>query len=527
MKIETMKLKKPTRISSPTLDRYFKPNKKIVSKVISSPRNIFLHANICNGVFETKIRYIEITKQGEKKLKNILYKSRGNLRVIWSFMCFPPSATQQFTYTGNKIKIDYTISYEVCVNDTFLQSLFTTPLSFKLFLIDNNRDIFIGRGEISLQEVLNNPNEKIDATVEISNLDEVLQKNNPLLLRTFAKLYLTFHLKCSTSSICKLMMKRYDAAYLNSFMSTLIDHLEPEEEEEEEEQEEQEDVFYIRRPSMDFKQKLMKNKKLIREDYPSSFNEVKEIPKKRSAQAYKNLLVRARKKHSIVNYFAKLEEQVIEEVSDLKRSLEEYAILSGYRADIINSPSWRQKHLQMIPFRKYPAKQKKYVPQVYVHIHELKFNDSSPFWKSETVKQFHVEFTFLSHCGETWRSQGVNRNSKNVSLKFNFKKTFVLDPEINIGDCRTVANMIKQKRSIIIEVISEPYERFREVQGSEIIGYCQVDLFDLIQLEENVLKAKFEVKSFKNPVEEVGILGITFGGIQVLRNVALNILKCS
>lgn len=523
----------------------FRNSPKKPKRISSQSKNQFhINTNVHNGVFEIKIESIEIKPQGEKKFKKILFNSRGSLRIVWNFMAFPPTATQKFDYNRNKFDIEFVTSYEVSVNDKFVNDLFSNPLSFKLYAICYQQETYIGKGEVSLKEVLNNPNEIIPAMVEISNLDEVLLKNTPYFLKIFASLAVSFCLKCNKKSICKIMMKKYDSAALNTYMHTFLEQLDQETNEDDNEEEtneivlnpllkqqtsstevteeQQQQIESNNTNTISTKKRSVK-KNSVNEEFCISTEEENKIEKAKVA-AYKSLLEESHDKKTILNYFTKLEEQILEEVSDLKKSLEEYAILSGENTSIIKSPEWRSEHLSKVKYRTYPKKPKHYQQLFSINIHSLKFKDDTNIWKNETIQDFNVEYNFLSKNGDNHKSPPVLRMDKNISLKFGFKKEFPLEMITNYQDCLSVGKMIKQRRSIIIEVVSNPAECYKEVQASEVIGYCQVDLFDLVQFEENSIKAYFDVKSFKNPNEEIGSMRITFSGIQVIRNVALKIL---
>lgn len=217
-------------------------------------------------------------------------------------------------------------------------------------------------------------------------------------------------------------------------------------------------------------------------------------------------------------------DKLVDDIPDVKRILEEYAILCGDDPTVVNSPTWKETNLPKVYLRTFSAHPSYYYPEVVIYIHSLKLFENCGSIKDESINGFYLEYSFLSHEGIDMESTALPKLPNTNIFRFNFKKTFPIDLASNFADCKMLANMIKHQKTIVIEVISEPVEDMRKVQSCEIVGYCEIGLFDLIQLEDNVLKAKFEVKSFKNNSEAIGYLRITFSGIQAMRNVALQIL---
>lgn len=508
---------------------------------------------IWNATLVINLHSLELTKIGENMVKQYSSaSSKAGLRVYWIVMNFVPSYTPEITYIDNFLPIDYNMSYELELNEAAFENLISKSISFELYIVSSGKEIFLGRGDANLTRLVENINFIYKSRIEVSNLDDVTLTDNPQLLKVFAVLNIDYMLKWEIEN--NGVFEKLNATHLTSgsALFTLVNNLKTQYAENVEKDEKFLDSVDLtikldaisEEPSNEnFSQKQFLNKEQFPNEKCGSSNETCVFSNETCefSNVSKGTILSKTVKwssdtspssnsnmSSFISHkesFEKMSQSSYESMSDLRKTLEEYVILTGEDPQLIESEQWRKKNLSKILLRSYSNEEQPLKSEVIIYIHSLKFYPDAPPMKNETAKQFFIEYKFLSHEGIEMESQSLVKSVDNTSLRFSFKKEFPLDLQANLEDCKRLAYMVRNKKSLIIDVVSEPVEIMREIQSCEVVGFCEIRIFDLVQLEDNVLKAKFPVMNYHKPEEEIGYLRVSITGVQVMRKVALSVLK--
>ncbi|XP_045469721.1 uncharacterized protein LOC123677195 [Harmonia axyridis] len=208
-----------------------------------------------------------------------------------------------------------------------------------------------------------------------------------------------------------------------------------------------------------------------------------------------------------------------------RRTLQEYAILSGKDPFDVQWRQWRNADTSKVVLRSFPKKEIVYTPILDLTIVKVVFFSSTTPYQKVEVRQIYVEYSFLNMEGPCMESEDtLPLPPPNEPAIFAFKKSFGLNLEMERRNCYLISEMIKDKVPLRISVVSEPLADYNiPIQTCEELGYSEVNFFDLVQLEENEVNIDYPIldSSTKKPI---GNMTVEFSGILAMRKMALLVL---
>lgn len=211
-------------------------------------------------------------------------------------------------------------------------------------------------------------------------------------------------------------------------------------------------------------------------------------------------------------------------VPDFRRSIEEYAVLKGNTSALIKLCKLRQEQLVNVPVRSYSLANFKYKPELIIDISECVLLPEGFVMRSEDIKFLFVDYSFLSHEGPGMESR-LKTKPRNLNvINFRHVKLFSINPVHNLKDCRTLAMLIRNNECLNIDLVNEPVEDKSQVQACQVVGTGAINLFELVQEEEDEISLKVPILTTYEKLH-VGFFVVNVVGVQAMREVALHILR--
>lgn len=220
------------------------------------------------------------------------------------------------------------------------------------------------------------------------------------------------------------------------------------------------------------------------------------------------------------------------EEANWKRTLQEHAILNGQNPADINWRQWRNESAGgVIKPRKFTSTPGNTPKTLTITIHSLLLDKSSSVLLDPKVNQIYVEYSFLDYQGEQFETPiSLPKPDRSHSIRpliFDFSKQFIFDPTTNVEDCQKLAEKVLAKAKIQFLIISEPFSTDFEILDCEEIGNVEVDYYELVDVEEDIVCKDYPVKSLRGGGEDIGMLNISFLGTGLVRQIALHYLTPS
>lgn len=211
-------------------------------------------------------------------------------------------------------------------------------------------------------------------------------------------------------------------------------------------------------------------------------------------------------------------------VPDWKRSLEEYATLKGYSSTLIKLNKWKEEHLLNIPIRNYELSNSCHKTEVVISIFKLIILKDSFIMSNDNIRCFFLDYNFLTHTGSDMESTLQCKPTITNEIEFNHIKIFTINPSEDFEDCNLLVKAIRHNQSIDIKLICEPIENTLLMQTCYTVGIGAINIFELIQEEENELDLKVPILT-ENEKIHLGYFTINVCGIQAMREVSLYTIK--
>lgn len=463
------------------------------------------------GILELHVTELTLTELGIQYMRTRL-KHPTYFRVFWNVLDFEPSSTGSTELQGFTYLYDLSLMYKVDANENFMYSLAEWPIVFQLLATDNNSvsETFVARGELSLNNLLIDPKNKFHSSIDLCDIDVGISSSNTSISKCYGNLNVWYQISEELQNFAIALLSKPFANYSSisqaSSMSLSDDSV---------------DISRIGgkeltgRTSKKSIQITQSNRSIkpTSSEY-QSFQEALQLVLNRNKAL--------RTTQSEISNEIKDRVKWLREEADWRRTLQEYAILKGEDPKKVVWRQWRDESTATVKLRNYPSVPVIYPPVVTITVNSYKLFPNVAIFKNQDLKGIYVEYSFLSYEGPEMESESVSISKDLVSL--NFEKTFAIDSYKNSKDCRLLANMIKTRQLLRIAVIGEPAEDPTLCQVCEMFGTCSVDVFQLVQLEENVDKDYYAIKDVNNTTEDIGYLEISFSGILAMRRIALLVL---
>lgn len=444
---------------------------KIMPKMSSS--SISIARTFCQAFYDEHKHKNALIVFGIKSLK--LEKHFANLEdmpktICIIFMNFESVVTDFIFESTNEV--NFTKIYEVNISTTLLENLANKSVLFELHLIVNDGQKLIATGELHTKSLLYYPQKKLTTILDLLAINQTRRTINSRLGQLTIKMQLVLNLKHS---------KEYKDDIFNS-KTNLLDI-------NDDERKEREDDFI-------------------------------EVPLASCMNSRDSLFNVDIHDSSSSEDFGKISKKSSIKVPDWKRSLEEYAILKGYSSTLIKLNKWKEEHLLNIPIRSYELVNAYYKTEVILSILKLIILKDSFIMSNDKIKYLFLDYSFLTHTGTQMESALRCKSNLTNEIVFNHVKVFSINPNEDIEDCKLLVKAIRKNKSIEIKLICEPIEDTTFVQTCYKIGIGVINIFELIQEEENELDLKVPILTEDEKIY-LGYFAINISGIQAMREVSL------
>lgn len=464
------------------------------------------------GILELHVTQLTLTELGIHYMRTML-KHPTYFRVFWNVLDFEPSSTGSTELEGLTYHYNLSLIYKVDVNENFLCSLAEWPIVFQLLATDQSSvsETFIARGELSLSNLLHDPKNKFHSSIDLYDIDVAISSSDTSISKCYGSLSVWYQISEELQNFAVSMLSK--TSRNNSSIS-------------------QTSTISISNDSLDINRIGGKELtgRLSKKSIQVTLSNRSIKPTSSEYQSFQEALQLTlnrnkalRTTQSEISNEIKDRAKWLREEADWRRTLQEYAILKGEDPHKVMWRQWRDESTAKVRLRNYPSVPVIHPPVVTITVNSFKLFPNAPIFKNQGIKSVYVEYSFLSREGPEMESKSASISKDLVSL--NFEKTFYVDLNRNSKNCGLLANMIKSRQLLRFAVIGEPAEDPKLCQNCEKIGTCIVDLFQLVQLEENVDRDYYPIKDASNATEDIGYLEITFSGILAMRRTALLILS--
>lgn len=444
---------------------------------------------------EIHIDYVHLSDAALKAL-NSRYRRCLGIRICWRLMNFE-STTPIIQVRENLVRIKDIQKYTMSLNDVFLNHISKQSINFDLYASYDGKENHIGRSEMDLRDFLRCTEKDVSRQLDIFSLRK----------------FKLFH-RCQHTTKLGVIALRYCLKPLSlTEVPRVLDKIELEE------------LYYKlhQHISSEMLNCSQNNSFLCNKQSSTALqqNKAKKIGASCSEYCFiRTILDDILNKDDFLSSNEKGEDQHIRKWKNrlnYRKSLEEYAILCGTNPKQANSYSNVQ-----IKVRDYD-KNYKYESAIIINVMSLHLDkDKFPLKKSE-VREFYVEYSFLSRTGKDMETLSLPLLENRI-IQYNFKRTFLIDNDNHYYDCKMIARMVRDHKPIRFMIIEEPIEDVSRFQICKEVGYAEVDLFHLIQTEENAVIDLYPVMKLATPEHTIGYLKLGFWGVQAMRATALRIL---
>lgn len=472
---------------------------------LSKSKSLALSEN--QGLFELHLEDFNLTDIGIQTMRSAI-PGTVHFRLIWEFLD-ETRTTPKKELIGFFYRIEMSLMYKVDISEDFFCMLAEMPISFLLAASHGDGpELYVAKGNLSLRQLLHDPRSIVHCSVEFYNTDTDLVSSNMSIERCYGHLSIWFSLSGKLqdfgSFIMKELSKPQHAASAESNISNEL----------------------INTTSKDADRHYSKMMSFATTSSTSSIKptESEYVSFKEALRLVLNRNKALRTTQSEISNELKDGAKWLHEECDWRRTLQEYAILRGEDPFGVQWRQWRDEKTGTVRLRSYPSEVQLYIPEVVIFIHYIKFYSNAPVLKNNGIAKVYIEYSFLGREGPEMETPNSVQKSTG-RMYFDFERRFSIDMEKNHKTCITLANSIKSKTPIIFSVVGEPPEDTLRCQTCEEIAVCTVDLFELIQSEENEDYNTHSLKDPKNLTgDDIGEMALRVRGVLAMRRTALCIL---
>ncbi|KAL3270761.1 hypothetical protein HHI36_021286 [Cryptolaemus montrouzieri] len=452
--------------------------------------------------FELGIVSLKLAQVGRELLEN----NEENLEISWQLMEFPESTVTPTVIENGRTEFQLSVLYKIDECEKFLFYLENENLIFNAVVGRDDAYIKMGCGELSLSRALNQPKTRVYDEVELYYSIE--ERDKPILLATLDVWYLLDFTRRTMVTLNALLeqtsSKNEDFAYKSTSLSS---HL--------------------------MAEKFRKTKDtLLSSSSVCTFNaldvEVTEEEVKNFQEALFLVLNRnkaLRITQSEVSRELRDRAEWLNEEAVWRRTLQEYAILSGKNPYNVQWRQWRDDVTSKVTPRAFPTHPTSHEPILDITICDVSFFPHATPYQNDDIKQIYVEYFFLDMDGPEMESEkSLPMPPPNEPATFNFHKTYGIDLKKDRKNCQFIAEMIEDRTPLRVSIVSEPLTNIdMPIQTCTEIGYAEMDFFQLVQFENNEEQIDYKILD-KNTKENIGTMKIRVDGILAMRKMALLVL---
>lgn len=420
----------------------------------------------CNALVIFGIKSLKFDQNFAKLKDSVNY-------VLMTLMNYEPVTIE---IINSDLDINFTKIYEIKISSVFVENLANKTALFELYTSTSEEDQhnLLAIGDLHMKSLLYYPQKKLTAVVDLYSSSEVKRALHKRIGQLTIKMQLVLNLTKSNE---------YQDDIFDSKTNLLLDA----------ENEVDETKEFVEVPLTNSATSCNKD---------SLFNiDINDSSSSEDLHGVKSSL----------------------KIPDWKRSLEEYAILKGYSSTLIKLNKWKEKNSLNIPIRNYDLINSYYKTEVTITIVNLIILKESVLMLNSSIQHLFVDYVFLTHSDSHMESDLFYKTSAS-SIPINFVRNFSINPDDDLVNCKLLVKAIRNNETINIKLVTEPSEDKSQVQTCSIIGTASINLFELIQEEDNNIDLKVPILT-ENDKVHVGFFVVNFSGVQAMREVALYMIK--
>ncbi|RZC33938.1 hypothetical protein BDFB_011158, partial [Asbolus verrucosus] len=397
------------------------------------------------------------------------------IKLKWVFLNF-------HEYITSPAKFDFTAKYQLEIDEDFLSKLNENPLTFEVYAVSEGKEIFLSIAQHYIDNIIEIVNTKQDIKITFSS--DIIDLSG----ESIAHLNIWYKLSCK--------QKTFKSLFASS------------------------------------KVLGKKNKSLAKLSKSHSWGTVHVTDSEVDHFADGLLLVLNRNKVVKTTQWditTELEQRVrwLRFEANWKPTFQENAILHGKDPNDVAWRQWREKDTANVSLRTYyNRKPMAYTPELSITVVKVMFFEGTPLIRNDIIQKIYVEYSFLGREGRHIETPfNVQKRKANEDIVFNFTQIFEINIDKDYDTCKMLADVIKTDGQIKFMVIGEPTESLeRPIQSCQEIGYAELHISELIQLEENKDTFEYEIVDINNPIAVIGYITIKVEGILAIRKMALTML---
>ncbi|XP_044763781.1 uncharacterized protein LOC123320507 [Coccinella septempunctata] len=448
--------------------------------------------------FELRIVKIKLAKS----ILDPLRTNSENLNICWQIMDFPESILKS-NIDKEETELELSVLYKIKDFQKFSEYLEMNIVTFDLIVEKEDDFLKLAKGEIFMSRALRSPKTKVYDQVDLYH--STVDDDKSILVGTL-NIWYQLHSEEESDADVNPSLKKSLTSILTAPISLrsgsiyLPDHQPP-----------------SRKVSTCTLSSFTKNNQQVTEAEVKKFQE--------------DLFLVLNRNKALGTTQGEIDRELkdraewLNEEAIWRRTLQEHAILSGKDPFDVKWRQWRDCDTSKVVLRSFPKSPTYYSPILDITIVQVVFSPSTSPYQHEEVEQIYVEYSFLNMEGPELESDvTLPKPQPNEPAVFDFKKSFGIDLKENRRNCLLVSEMIREKVSLKVSVVSEPIPSYEvPIQTCEEIGYSEVDFFNLVQMEENECEIEYPVLD-STTKETIGSMTVRFGGILALRKMALLVL---
>ncbi|KAJ3660666.1 hypothetical protein Zmor_005105 [Zophobas morio] len=439
--------------------------------------------------------YLSQVRISKRTLHQIRKHLDGDIFITlrWKIFEIEDFVTSPGRLDQNRAKFDFTSKYQINLDQECIDKVYNAPMRFQIYANSENQQIFLGESHFFIEDLVNIVNEKQQQKVFFTSHELELAGEQIACLELWYKF-------TSKQKTLKALVpaSRGDTVKKKTYAKTKIGHLLNDKFSE---RTQSTASVYVTDSEIDHFADgvwLVLNRNKVLKTTQSDINT--------------ELQERVRWLHFEANW---------------KQTLQENAILHGKNPEKVNWRQWREEDTANVRLRTYNnAVPPMYPPHITITVVDLCFLEGCGLLRNDDIKKFYIEYSFLNYEGPKLETPfSLPKAAADQKITFNFMKQFGIDISENRKNCKRLTELIKNNASVKFIVISEPEEDANHpIQTCQEVGYAEVPLNDLVQLDENEDTFEYDVLDINNATAVLGYMTIKFEGILAMRRMALDMM---
>ncbi|RZC00565.1 hypothetical protein BDFB_012561 [Asbolus verrucosus] len=447
-------------------------------------------SKILPGRLKLYVYYLKLSKTCMNYIKK---ECSGDIfiKLKWVFLNFHEYITSPEKLENNRAKFDFTAKYQLEIDEDFLSKLNENPLTFEVYAVSEGKEIFLSIAQHYIDNIFEIVNTKQDIKITFSS--DIIDLSG----ESIAHLNIWYKLSCKQKTFKSLFASSKALGKKNKSLAKLS---------------------------------VLLQEKFFQKGHNWGTVHVTDSEVDHFADGLLLVLNRNKVlKTTQSDITTELEQRVrwLRFEANWKQTLQENAILHGKDPNDVAWRQWREEDTANVRLRTYHnRKPMAYTPELSITVVKVMFFEGTPPIRNDIIQKIYVEYSFLGREGPQMETPfSVQKRKANEDIVFNFTQIFEIDIDKDYDTCKMLADVIKTDGQIKFMVIGEPTESLeRPIQSCQEIGYAELHISELIQLEENKDTFEYEIVDINNPIAVVGYITVKVEGILAMRKMALTML---